>query len=163
MDGPQRRAGAALALAALLFARALARQAPPPADCPAPQEGRAAAGHTVELVCRAPGPGPAVRGPARRLVGLAIDPNRADAATLATLPGIGPGRAAAIVEARRQGRFGRLEDLDRVPGIGPRTLAGLAGLVGFEPSGREGRLGPPRPDPVGCDGGCGRPAPQGDR
>jgi competence protein ComEA len=59
-------------------------------------------------------------------VGLPIDPNQADAATLETLPGIGPARALAIVEARP---FRRIEDLDRVPGIGPRTLAGMAAAI----------------------------------
>jgi competence protein ComEA len=124
-----RRARAALAVAALLFALPLAGGEPPPADCPAPGERRAAAGHSVALACAsAPGRRP-VRGPARRLVGLAIDPNRADAATLESLPGVGPARAEAIIEARASRPFRRLEDLDRVPGLGPRTLAGLAGAI----------------------------------
>ncbi|HEY8153823.1 MAG TPA: helix-hairpin-helix domain-containing protein [Myxococcota bacterium] len=131
MEERSRRARAALAIAALLFALPLAGGAPPPAECPEPSERRAEAGHSVELACAGePGARP-VRGPARRLLGLPIDPNRADAATLECLPGVGPGRARAIVEARAQGPFRRLEDLDRVPGMGPRTLARLAGSIGI--------------------------------
>jgi competence protein ComEA len=128
---PARPAGAALALAGWLLALPLIRPVPPqPAGCPAPGELRAEAGHTVELACASLGAAAPVRGPARSLVGLPIDPNRADAATLETLPGVGPARALAILEARRERPFQRLEDLDRVPGIGPRILAGLAGWVG---------------------------------
>ena len=134
-----RRARAALAIAALLFAIPLARDAPPPAACPAPSERRAEAGHSVELACASAAAGRPVRGPARRLVGLPIDPNRADAATLESLPGIGPARAQAILGARERRPFRRVADLERVPGIGPRTLAGLAGWIGI------GDL--PEPDP----------------
>ncbi len=134
--GESRRARAALALAWLLFTLPLARSAPPPAGCEAPGERRAEAGHSVELVCASPVPVRPVRGPARRLVGLPIDPNVADAATLETLPGVGPARALAILEARERRPFRRVEDLERVPGIGPRTLAGMAGSLGIgEPSG----------------------------
>lgn len=66
-----------------------------------------------------------MRGPARLLFGLGLDPNRAGAASLEALPGIGPARAAAIVEARAQAPFCELADLERVPGIGPGTLRKL--------------------------------------
>lgn len=50
--------------------------------------------------------------------------NEADAAALEQVPGIGPGLARAIVGTRaRLGRFSRVEDLLRVPRIGPRLLA----------------------------------------
>lgn len=49
--------------------------------------------------------------------------NRADAAELRRLPGVGAKRAEAIVLLRqRLGRFQRARDLLRVKGIGPRTL-----------------------------------------
>jgi competence protein ComEA len=49
--------------------------------------------------------------------------NRADAAELRRLPGVGAKRAEAIVLLRqRLGRFRRPNDLLRVKGIGPRTL-----------------------------------------
>jgi competence protein ComEA len=52
--------------------------------------------------------------------------NRASAEELETLPGIGPALAAAIVASRnRLGPFRRVEDLARVPGIGPRTVERL--------------------------------------
>ena len=153
MDEVSRRARAAFAIAALLFALPFVPDARPPAACPDPSERRAEAGHSAELVCAGGNRGRPVRGPARRLVGLPIDPNRADAATLETLPGVGPVRARAIVAARERCPFRRFEDLERVPGIGPRTLAGLAGWVGFDErpgGGAEPGLGPSHPDPVGC-------------
>jgi len=161
-----RRARAALAIAALLFAPPLVRGAPPPAACPAPHERRGEAGHSVELACAASAaPGRPVRGPARRLVGLPIDPNRADAVTLESLPGVGPVRALAILEARGRRPFRRVEDLERVPGIGPRTLAGLAGWIGIGElpgAAPEPGLGPSHPDPVGCPASGGSTQPQGD-
>jgi len=49
--------------------------------------------------------------------------NRASAAELETLPGIGPALAAAIVEERRTGGpFRSAEDLMRVRGIGPALV-----------------------------------------
>jgi competence protein ComEA len=59
-----------------------------------------------------------------------IDPNVADAPTLAALPVIGPRRAQAIVEYRETFlqdhpggvAFEQLEDLTRVKGIGPATI-----------------------------------------
>jgi competence protein ComEA len=73
-------------------------------------------------------------GPVRGRVGgperLVVDLNRAGPAELALLPGIGPARAAAIVENRRaHGPFPELVALTRVPGIGPATVAGLSGLA----------------------------------
>ena len=156
------RARAAFALAALLFGLALARSRPAPADCPAPGELAAERGHTRVLACRAEPTGLPPRGPARLLAGLRIDPNTADAATLDALPGIGPGRAAAIVAERGRGRFERVEELARVPGIGPRTLAALAGWIGVADAPPPRALGPSRPDPVGCAGDCGAPPRKGD-
>ena len=85
----------------------------------------------VEIACLAPPAGAedVVRGPTRLLIGLSIDPNRADLPTLEALPGIGPARALAIVRERDRRPFDRLSDLARVPGIGPRTVERLAGLV----------------------------------
>jgi competence ComEA-like helix-hairpin-helix protein len=54
-----------------------------------------------------------------------IDPNRADAAELASLPGIGPALAHRIVEERGRGAFQSVDDLLRVSGIGEKTLAKL--------------------------------------
>lgn len=52
-----------------------------------------------------------------------LDLNRASAQELATLPGLGPARAQAIVEARKaRGGFRNVEEIEDVPGIGPATL-----------------------------------------
>jgi competence protein ComEA len=57
----------------------------------------------------------------------AIDLNRATAAELTTLPGIGPKLAERIIRSREeQGRFDSVAALRRVPGIGERTLERLA-------------------------------------
>jgi competence ComEA-like helix-hairpin-helix protein len=55
-----------------------------------------------------------------------LDLNRATAAELERLPGIGPSLAARIIADREQrGPYGSPETLLRVSGIGPRTLARL--------------------------------------
>jgi transposase len=59
------------------------------------------------------------------LFGLPVDPNRADLATLETLPGIGPVRARAIAVERCRKPFGRLADLRRVRGLGPARVRAL--------------------------------------
>lgn len=51
-----------------------------------------------------------------------VDINTADAATLQTLPGVGPATADAIIAARP---FASIDDLARVPGIGAAKLADL--------------------------------------
>jgi competence protein ComEA len=52
-----------------------------------------------------------------------IDLNRAEVWLLDALPGIGPGRAQAIVDYRNQnGPFHRIEDLLNIQGIGESTL-----------------------------------------
>lgn len=58
------------------------------------------------------------------------DLNSAPERHLLLLPGIGPGRARAIVEERvRAGPFASVSDLARVRGIGPATAAALSALV----------------------------------
>jgi len=61
----------------------------------------------------------------RLLDGQRIDVNLASAELLRRLPGIGPVRATAIVEARRTTPFASLRELERVPGIGSRTRTRL--------------------------------------
>lgn len=59
-----------------------------------------------------------------------VDLNRATAAQLDALPGIGPVTAAAILEWRtRNGRFSRVEQLREIDGIGERRFGQLRGLV----------------------------------
>lgn len=61
-----------------------------------------------------------------------VNVNTADSGELATLPGIGESKAAAIIQYRTEhGPFKSITDLDAVPGIGPSTLANLTPLVSF--------------------------------
>jgi DNA uptake protein ComE-like DNA-binding protein len=102
----RRAAAAALALATALLGAAL------PPDPPGPGA----------LSSRPVNPG----GAAALLYGCPLDPNRATAADLELVPGIGPARAQAIVRARHFAPFRDLEDVDRrVHGIGPAGVASL--------------------------------------
>jgi competence protein ComEA len=59
-----------------------------------------------------------------------VNLNTADAATLETLPRVGPAMAARIIEWREtNGRFTAVEDLMSVSGIGEKTFEGLKDLV----------------------------------
>jgi competence ComEA-like helix-hairpin-helix protein len=61
-----------------------------------------------------------------------IDLNAAPAEVLRVLPGLGPARAQAIIESRREaGPFASPRDLQRVHGIGPAIAAALAPHVYF--------------------------------
>jgi len=100
----------------------------------------AAAGWLVVLLDGEPPPRPewhcrgeCAEGPARLLFGDTLDLNRASEEDLTVLPGIGPARARAIVEARERAPFARVQELEGVHGIGPRTVAGLEGWVDVAP------------------------------
>jgi len=76
------------------------------------------------------GPGaacPCEQAPAsvRRILGLPLPLERASAADLQVLPGIGPRRAQAIVEERTRRGFRSVGELVRVRGVGPATVAQL--------------------------------------
>lgn len=60
-----------------------------------------------------------------------INLNTATAAQLDTLPGVGPGLAAAILKLRQRmgGRFRSVEDLREVAGVGPKRFNRLRSLV----------------------------------
>lgn len=124
-DGREARlTTAAFILAAALFIASWPSEPPGLTPCPRPVEQEAHEGHT--RVVRCDGDGPPLRGPARLLFDLTLDPNRADPRTLEALPGIGPARALAIVQARSDRPFTSPSDLLRVPGIGPVTLSRIA-------------------------------------
>lgn len=131
---PAERAG--FALSALLLALAWPGREPAPEVCEHPV--LRAPG---EVVCAAEGRGvPRLEGPLRRLFGWPIDPNRADPATLETLPGIGPARAAAIVRERCRRPFASISELKRVPGLGRQRVRALDPYIAIgEPLAPEGR------------------------
>lgn len=53
----------------------------------------------------------------------ALDLNTADAKALESLDGVGPAKAAAIVEFRaKNGPFKSVDELQKVPGIGEATV-----------------------------------------
>ncbi|WP_240792156.1 MULTISPECIES: ComEA family DNA-binding protein [unclassified Salinibacterium] len=59
-----------------------------------------------------------------------VNINMADAATLETLPRVGPAMAARIIAWRdANGRFSSVDDLLAVTGIGEKTLEGMRSLV----------------------------------
>ncbi|MGH7413890.1 MAG: ComEA family DNA-binding protein [Candidatus Rokuibacteriota bacterium] len=95
----------------------LLSEAPPPA--PSPVLPRVAGSAPVP-------PAPAPPRP--------LDVNRAAAADLAGLPGIGPGLAQRIVEERerRGGRFESPEALRYVLGMGPKKLAAIRRFITVE-------------------------------
>jgi competence ComEA-like helix-hairpin-helix protein len=70
----------------------------------------------------------------RRLVfGLPIEINTATREGLASVPGIGPSRAEAILESRTdRGPFGSVDGLTRVKGIGPGTVERIRPFVTVE-------------------------------
>jgi len=78
-----------------------------------------------------------------------IDVASAPAEELRRLPGVGPSLASAIIRAREARPFTVLEDLDRVAGIGPATVARLAEYVRVS----KPLLRDPTVEPEGCGGG----------
>lgn len=73
-----------------------------------------------------------------------INPHTADARALDSLPGVGPALARRIIAARAAGLvIQRPEDLLRVRGIGPATLARMRDRLSFETA--TSRSATPRP------------------
>ncbi len=62
-----------------------------------------------------------------------IDVNRATAAQLQQLPGVGPKLSSSIIEAREQQPFKKVDDLRRVHGIGAKTLDNLRPYITVDP------------------------------
>ena len=58
-----------------------------------------------------------------------VDVNTAPAAEIEALPGVGATLAQRIVAERSRAPFATIDDLRRVPGVGPATLERLRGFV----------------------------------
>ena len=88
------------------------------------------------MVLAAPMPSSAAPAPAPETSAVApLDLNLADAEALTTLPGIGPARARAIVEYRdANGRFGVVDELTRIKGIGASLVEELRERVVVSPA-----------------------------
>lgn len=107
----------------------------PPAPTARRSTGGNVAGGAVRSASRNPAPS------ARRTAGATpaadgqpLDLNRASAAELDLLPGVGPALAARILESRdRDGPFPNVEALARVKGIGEQKLLRIAPLVRASP------------------------------
>ncbi len=103
-----------------LISPATASQATPttaPADATAPQATRS----------------PATATPAASPTTAGLNINTATQAQLESLPQVGPATAKAIIAWREtHGAFRTLSDLDKVRGIGPRTIEKLRPLIRFE-------------------------------
>lgn len=97
----------------------------PPAPCVRPGLRDGA------LVCDGTGAPPGARA---WLAGARLDVNSATARELEAIPGIGPALARSIIETRvSRGGFARWQDVDEVPGIGPKTLAKLEAYLRVAP------------------------------
>ena len=155
MQSDTARAGFTLAVG--LFAWSVAGTPETGSVCEVPFEREAVGGYTTVVACDGDGSSDAVlRGPARRLFGHRVDLNCSDLLTLQTLVGIGPARAQAIIDERDRGRYLRVEDLTRVRGIGPKTLARLRDALVVE-------TGPTSVESPGCRSNIGVPGPAGSR
>jgi competence protein ComEA len=68
--------------------------------------------------------------PRPRCPAVPLNLNTASLTELDALPGLGPSRAAAILQYREEhGSFASLEDLGQVPGLGPAAVAKLRGYL----------------------------------
>jgi len=122
---------------AVMVLLALGRPGPASA-CAEPRSGRvsetpAAEGATpVADVAADAATGAARPAPDGRVAQTPVAVNRASLDELRRLPGIGPRKAAALVDARSRRPFKRPSDLRRVKGFGARTVQRLAPLLSFD-------------------------------
>ncbi len=123
----------ALGLAAVLLASYAGVRLLRPSEAGAPLPASAPQAGAASLAVEAPAqpltesPQPSSRRAAAVHVSFPIDVNRATAAELDSVPGIGPATAAHIMEKRRElGGFKSLDDLKQVKGIKDKRLAKFA-------------------------------------
>lgn len=103
---------------------------PAPAFDPPSQPGRVILREETPADAAPAGPKPKPSKPALTAM---LNVNTATAAELELLPGIGPALAGRIVADREaNGPFKSVDDLDRVKGIGPKTLDRIHDLCSVE-------------------------------
>ena len=98
-------------------------------DCPNPVLLEREPQAPVQISCSEADRAPLLTVAGALLFGQMLDLNAAPETDLTSLPGIGPTRAAEIIRTRCEWPFSAVEDVVRVPGIGPKTLEGLVGWV----------------------------------
>ena len=102
----------------------------PPSARTSPSPGGREREHPGSSHDRAPLGGGARHPPTGGRRRLPLNLNSASVSELDGLPGIGPARAAAILQEREaRGPFASVEDLSRVPGLGPSAIARLRDRV----------------------------------
>ncbi|MCZ8511132.1 helix-hairpin-helix domain-containing protein [Paenibacillus filicis] len=108
----------------------------PPQAGPEPGAPPGAGESTASAADNGPHAAPGHKKAAPGAAGAKLDLNRATAAQLEELPGIGPSRAQAILELRSRlgGRFKQVEQLLEVKGIGDKMLAKLKPYVTVDPN-----------------------------
>lgn len=112
-------------LVGLAWALASAQVAPRLTASPSPAEAVPDARTAISPAGKTPAPRQAFVG--------TLNVNTASAHELEALPGIGPALAVRIVDDRTEhGPFKSIEDLDRVRGIGPKTLERLRPFIRTE-------------------------------
>lgn len=93
----------------------------------------ARAGQPIAAAASAPSTAPTGQQPAPARIDRLINLNTASAAELELLPGIGPAMAERIIAYRdSRGPFRSVNELDRVDGIGSRTIERLRDKVTLE-------------------------------
>src|SRR5262249_51642022 len=130
--GPAKWAAVAVLGLSSIFGMAwsiLHTTAPTPA-APAPKPIAAPLLSPVQPEPTADSAPPAPKPPAPPTIARRVNINTATAPQLELLPGIGPRLAERIIDDRTaHGPFKRIDDLDRVKGIGPQTLQKLRPLI----------------------------------
>lgn len=102
----------------------------PPAEASEPITTTSFSSPLAQAPAPVPAPKPAPAGAKKIQPGDApINVNTAPADELQRLPGVGPVMAQAIIAARTAKPFDTVNDLDRVKGIGPKTLDKLRPFV----------------------------------
>jgi competence protein ComEA len=124
---PRRFALVVLAVAVVCAPILRRRAEQPPPRAPCPPAGRGEPPRHWLGCATDPGPPRALADEERLVLGLPLDPNRADPRALAFVPGLSRRLAAELAADREaHGPFRSVDEVARVRGIGPKRLARAA-------------------------------------